>query len=182
MQRVMPIGTEFFAKLRENHYYFVDKTTFLSEFFRGHADVTLITRPRRFGKTLLLSMTQQFLDIEGAEEHRQLFEGLQVMDDPIAMAEQGTRPVVFVTLRDWEAGTWADMQTTVAWHFGMLYGHFSFLQEDPMEPTERRTFETILQGDAPMSALGQAFSLLSHLRMAIMKRLSAGTVPCSLRR
>ena len=166
MQRVMPIGTEFFAKLRENHYYFVDKTTFLSEFFRGHADVTLITRPRRFGKTLLLSMTQQFLDIEGAEEHRQLFEGLQVMDDPIAMAEQGTRPVVFVTLRDWEAGTWADMQTTVAWHFGMLYGHFSFLQEDPMEPTERRTFETILQGDAPMSALGQAFSLLSHLLAA----------------
>ncbi|HBT78794.1 MAG TPA: hypothetical protein DEA67_01065 [Selenomonas sp.] len=166
MQRVMPIGTEFFAKLRENHYYFVDKTTFLSEFFRGHADVTLITRPRRFGKTLLLSMTQQFLDIEGAEEHRQLFEGLQVMDDPIAMAEQGTRPVVFVNLRDWEAGTWADMQTTVAWHFGMLYGHFSFLQEDPMEPTERRTFETILQGDAPMSALGQAFSLLSHLLAA----------------
>lgn len=166
MQRVMPIGTEFFAKLRENHYYFVDKTTFLSEFFRGHADVTLITRPRRFGKTLLLSMTQQFLDIEGAEEHRQLFEGLQVMDDPIAMAEQGTRPVVFVTLRDWEAGTWADMQTTVAWHFGMLYGHFSFLQEDSMEPTERRTFETILQGDAPMSALGQAFSLLSHLLAA----------------
>ena len=166
MQRVMPIGTEFFAKLRENHYYFVDKTTFLSEFFRGHADVTLITRPRRFGKTLLLSMTQQFLAIEGAEEHRQLFEGLQVMDDPIAMAEQGTRPVVFVTLRDWEAGTWADMQTTVAWHFGMLYGHFSFLQEDPMEPTERRTFETILQGDAPMSALGQAFSLLSHLLAA----------------
>ena len=166
MQRVMPIGTEFFAKVRENHSYFVDKTTFLSEFFRGHADVTLITRPRRFGKTLLLSMTQQFLDIEGAEEHRQLFEGLQVMDDPIAMAEQGTRPVVFVTLRDWEAGTWADMQTTVAWHFGMLYGHFSFLQEDPMEPTERRTFETILQGDAPMSALGQAFSLLSHLLAA----------------
>lgn len=166
MQRVMPIGTESFAKLRENHYYFVDKTTFLSEFFRGHADVTLITRPRRFGKTLLLSMTQQFLDIEGAEEHRQLFEGLQVMDDPIAMAEQGTRPVVFVTLRDWEAGTWADMQTTVAWHFGMLYGHFSFLQEDSMEPTERRTFETILQGDAPMSALGQAFSLLSHLLAA----------------
>ena len=47
MNRVIPIGTEFFAKLRENNYYFVDKTTFLSAFFRGHADVTLITRPRR---------------------------------------------------------------------------------------------------------------------------------------
>ena len=72
MKTVMPIGTEYFAKLRAN-YYFVDKTTFLSDFFRGHADVTLITRPRRFGKTLLLSMTQQFLDIEDAEKHRKLF-------------------------------------------------------------------------------------------------------------
>ena len=66
MNTVMPIGTEYFAKLRNNNYYFVDKTTFLSEFFRGHADVTLLTRPRRFGKTLLMSMTQQFLDIEGS--------------------------------------------------------------------------------------------------------------------
>ena len=83
MNKVMPIGTEYFAKLRNNNYYFVDKTTFLSEFFRGHADVTLLTRPRRFGKTLLMSMTQQFLDIEDAEEHRKLFEGLKVMDDPV---------------------------------------------------------------------------------------------------
>lgn len=62
--------------------------------------MTLLTRPRRSSKTLLMSMTQQFLDIEHAEEHRKLFEGLQVMDDPVAMKEQVTRPVVFLTLRD----------------------------------------------------------------------------------
>ena len=163
MDKVIPIGTEFFAKLRENNYYFVDKTTFLSEFFRGHNDVTLITRPRRFGKTMLLSMTQQFLDIEGAEEHRNLFEGLQVMDDPVAMAEQGTRPVVFLTLKGWAEDTWEDMAASVAWYLGQLYEKFSFLAQDQMGEADRRTFEAIRQGDAPVRLLNKALAVLCQL-------------------
>ena len=159
MKKIVPIGTEYFAKLREN-YYFVDKTTFLIEFFRAHSDVTLITRPRRFGKTLLLSMTQQFLDIEDAEEHQKFFEGLKVMDDPVAMAEQGTRPVVFLTMKGWTGDTWESMQRNIAWYLADLYGDFMFLQKDKMSPQDAEAFDQILRGKATMEVFSKAFPLL----------------------
>ena len=102
MQWKIPIGMEFFDQLRENGYYFVDKTPFLQEFLRNHAAVTLLTRPRRFGKTLLLSMMQRFLDLKDAEENRKLFDGLAVSQDAEAMAEQGQRPVIFLTMKNIE--------------------------------------------------------------------------------
>ncbi|MCI6099510.1 MAG: ATP-binding protein [Selenomonas sp.] len=163
MKTVLPIGTEYFAKLRAN-YYFVDKTTFLSDFFRGHADVTLITRPRRFGKTLLLSMTQQFLDIEDAEEHRKLFEGLKVMDDPVAMAEQGTRPVVFMTLRDWDSNTWESMQKFIA--FGLqdaCQAHRYLLESDKVSEEDRQAFRTLLWREGDLELMRRALPLLCKM-------------------
>ncbi|WP_294158391.1 AAA family ATPase [uncultured Selenomonas sp.] len=162
MNKIIPIGTEFFDEVRDK-YYFVDKSMFLSEFFHDQPKVLLLTRPRRFGKTLLLSMTQQFLDIEGAEEHRKLFEGLKVMDDPIAMKEQGTRPVVFLSLKGWTEDTWEDMQASAAWFLGNLYGRFSFLKHDAMEAADRKTFESISEGDAPAQILNKALNLLCQL-------------------
>ena len=98
MHTAMPIGIDDFETVRKG-YYFVDKTPFISKFLPGHPAVLLLTRPRRFGKTLLLSMLRYFFDIEGAEEHRKLFDGLAVSRDAIIMTEQGTRPVLFLTLR-----------------------------------------------------------------------------------
>ena len=164
MNRVIPIGTEFFAKLRENNYYFVDKTTFLSAFFRGHADVTLITRPRRFGKTLLLSMTQQFLDIEGAEEHRKLFEGLQVMDDPVAMKEQGTRPVVFLTLRDWDSNTWESMQDFVRFGLQDVCRPLQYLLESNHVSTkDKHDFELLWNREGDLSLMRRALTLFCKM-------------------
>ncbi|MGN0939584.1 MAG: AAA family ATPase [Selenomonas sp.] len=163
MNKVLPIGTEYFAKLRMNGYYFVDKTTFLSEFFRGHADVTLITRPRRFGKSLLLSMTQQFLDIEGASEHRKLFEGLKVMDDPAAMTEQGTRPVIFLTMKNMEWDTWGGMQKKVAWELSQLYRSFKFLQQDDMDEDVRAVFDSIRSEKADIETMSGALQFLCQL-------------------
>ena len=164
MDMVMPIGTEFFAKLRRNHYYFVDKTTFLSQFFRGHADVTLITRPRRFGKTLLLSMTQQFLDIEGAEEHRQLFAGLKVMDDPVAMAEQGTRPVIFLTLRDWESNTWESMQEFIAFGLQDVCRPLRYLlASDRVEQKDKADFELLWNREGDLGLMRRALALFCKM-------------------
>ena len=94
MRLVMPIGYEDFAEVRRDYYY-VDKTGFLCDFLKAHAKVTLFTRPRRFGKTLMLSTLRYFLDVEHAEEHRALFDGLRVAGDAETMAMQGTRPVLF---------------------------------------------------------------------------------------
>ena len=163
MKTVLPIGTEYFAKLRAN-YYFVDKTTFLSDFFRGHADVTLITRPRRFGKTLLLSMTQQFLDIEDAEKHRKLFEGLKVMDDPVAMAEQGTRPVVFMTLRDWDSNTWESMQEFIAFGLQSVCRPLRYLLEsDKVSTKDKKDFDRLWNREGDLGLMRRALPLLCEM-------------------
>ena len=71
----MPIGVDDFKEVREN-YYFVDKSRFIQSLIDGHSKVTLLTRPRRFGKTLTLSMLDYFFSLERKEESRHLFDGL----------------------------------------------------------------------------------------------------------
>jgi len=162
MNKVMPIGYEFFSEVRSK-FYFVDKTNFLSELFREQPKVLLLTRPRRFGKTLLMSMTQQFLGIENAEEHRKLFEDLKVMDDPVAMKEQGTRPVVFLTMKNLEWGTWEGMQKNIAWELADLYRPFKYLQQDAMDDDTRTAFDHIRNQTASIETMSKAFHLLCKL-------------------
>ena len=97
---VMPVGEDDFRKVRENYYY-VDKTDFIRKLIDGHATATLITRPRRFGKTLALSMLYYFFTNKDAEANRVLFEGSRIEQaGERYMAEQGSRPVVFLSLKD----------------------------------------------------------------------------------
>lgn len=77
MNTGMPIGIDDFKKVRE-HYYFVDKTDFIRQLIDNHSDVTLITRPRRFGKTLTMSMLEYFFSIDHKEKSIGLFSGLTV--------------------------------------------------------------------------------------------------------
>ncbi|MDY4416670.1 AAA family ATPase [Selenomonas sp.] len=119
MNLLMPIGRDDFADVRKG-FYFVDKTAFL----KHHAQVTLFTRPRRFGKTLTLSMMRYFLDIEGAEEHRALFDGLAIAQDAEAMAEQGARPGKPVLLLDEY-----DVPVQSAWAHGYYDEAMGFFRE-----------------------------------------------------
>jgi hypothetical protein len=162
MPKILPIGTEDFAKLRER-YYFVDKSGFIAEFLHNHNDVTLITRPRRFGKTLLLSMMQHFLDVRDAETNRQLFEGLKVANDAQAMAEQGKRPVVFLTMKNMEWDTWEGMQKKISWEFMRLYSPFKYLLQDEMNTGMRAAFESILANTPTLETLSNAFQMLCLL-------------------
>ena len=77
LQRNMPIGVIDFKKARED-YYLVDKTDFIRQLIDGHSEVTLITRPRRFGKTLTMSMLDYFFSIEKKAETEHLFDGLAI--------------------------------------------------------------------------------------------------------
>ena len=163
MQWKIPIGMEFFDQLRENGYYFVDKTPFLQEFLRDHAAVTLLTRPRRFGKTLLLSMMQRFLDLKDAEENRKLFDGLAVSQDAEAMAEQGQRPVIFLTMKNIEWDTWEGMQKNIAWELARLYSPFKYLAQDKMDDNVRTAFESISSGKATLETMKNGFLLLCQL-------------------
>ena len=97
---VMPVGVDDFRRVREEYYY-VDKTDFVRQLIDGHAQATLITRPRRFGKTLSLSMLYYFFTNKEAEANRVLFEGSNIEKaGERYMAEQGSRPVVFLSFKD----------------------------------------------------------------------------------
>ena len=121
MKKAMPIGIDDFATVREKGYYFVDKTEEIARILDHPAQVTLFTRPRRFGKTMMLSMMKYFLTIEHAEEHRKLFEGLAIAKDAEAMAQQGMRPVLSLELKEWQFDTWEDMQKRIPEIMGEIF-------------------------------------------------------------
>jgi len=96
-----PIGYSDFKEILSNpDFLYVDKTGLIEEFLEDQIKILLITRPRRFGKTLNLSTLRYFFDKDYASENRQLFEGLKVSYNQQAMAEQGTRPVIYLTFKD----------------------------------------------------------------------------------
>ena len=97
----MPVGIEDFKKLVISGYSFIDKTRFIRDLIDAQGEITLITRPRRFGKTLTLSMLRYFFTLENREDNREIFSGLDIEKaGERYMEEQGTRPVVFLTLKE----------------------------------------------------------------------------------
>ena len=163
MKMIMPIGVDDFKKARED-YYFVDKTSFISDFFQTHSEVTLITRPRRFGKTLTLSMLRYFFDIEGADEHRKLFDGLAISRDAAMMAEMGTRPVLFLTLRGWKALDWPSMQAMIANGLQQVAREQVILRESSrVDEEDRNMLQAMYRSEAPFEKLKTALAML--LRM-----------------
>ena len=99
MQKKISIGVEFFEKIIEEDYYYIDKTLFIKELIEKKGEVCLFTRPRRFGKTLALTTLQCFFDIQ--QKRRDLFDGLKIMENPeIVERYQNKYPVIFMTLKD----------------------------------------------------------------------------------
>ena len=145
-KKPMPVSVEDFKELVAGEYYFIDKTRFIQEYIDAQGKVTLITRPRRFGKTLTLSMLHYFFTLEHAEEHRKLFAGLDIeRAGERYRKEQGTCPVVFLTLKDVQAGTFSEMKVVLAEVLRRLYGGFPGLeQSEALSRQERQYFTSIL--------------------------------------
>ena len=162
----MPVGVDDFKDLR-GRYYFVDKTRFIQELIDGHSKVTLITRPRRFGKTLTMSMLYYFFANENAEENRKLFEGCAIAEaGEKYMAEQGTRPVIFLTLKDVKATSYASMVELMANILREMYRSFVFLLDsDSLIEEEKKEFRQILGKEASEADMQSAIKVLSqHLQ------------------
>ena len=99
MKRIVGIGHQDFEKIREKHLFYVDKTKFIQEWWEAEDEVTLITRPRRFGKTLNISMLEKFFSVDYAGRE-DLFQGLAVWEDENYRKLQGTFPVLFISFAD----------------------------------------------------------------------------------
>ena len=96
-RKTLPIGTDDFRKLRENNAYYVDKTLMIKDFLEMRDEVALVARPRRFGKTLNMTMLREFFDI--AKDSKALFEGLAIMDTEYA-SQINSRPVIYFTFKN----------------------------------------------------------------------------------
>ena len=126
MARNVAIGIQQFDKLIEKDCFYVDKTDFIREWWESGDDVTLITRPRRFGKTLNMSMTEQFFSIDYADRG-DLFEGLSVWEDEKYREIQGTYPVISLSFANVKEKDYRTTRKKICQLLTNLYAKHSFL-------------------------------------------------------
>ena len=120
------IGVSDFKKIIEEEFYYFDKTKFIEEIIQDGAEVKLFTRPRRFGKTLNMSMLKYFFDIKGVEENRKIFKGLYI-EKTESFKEQGQYPVIFLSLKDLKARTWKEMERKIIITLSDFFSEYEYL-------------------------------------------------------
>ena len=140
--KAVPVGIEDFERIINEDYYYVDKTMLIEELLINRAPVTLFTRPRRFGKTLNMSMIRCFFGVKNKEENRKLFENLKIYNSEY-MSEQGKYPVIFISLKDLKGDTWEECLKRLKLFIFDLYAEFEYIREK-MNEWDKRKFEKVL--------------------------------------
>lgn len=126
MARTVGIGIQDFSKMIKNNCFYIDKTDFIKEWWESQDEVTLITRPRRFGKTLTMSMTEQFFSVKYAGRS-DLFEGLSVWQEEKYRALQGTYPVISLSFANVKEKTYQQTKQRIGQILTELYNKNYFL-------------------------------------------------------
>lgn len=137
----IPTGIKSFRKLREENYYFVDKTLMIKDFLERGSEVTLITRPRRFGKTINMSMMSEFFDI--TKDSKEIFKGTKIMDTPYA-SELNQYPTIFISFADAKE----NKETIVKFiknQFQLEYSRYNYIFKD-MDEYEENDYRIINEG------------------------------------
>ena len=143
MKKVIGIGKQSFSSLREKNYFFIDKTNFIKEWWEKGDDITLITRPRRFGKTLNMSMMECFFSNKYADR-ADLFEGLSVWEEEKYRKLQGTYPVIFLSFAAVKADNLSDVKEQIKQEIVRLYRRNGYLAEsDCLSEEEKREYREI---------------------------------------
>ena len=148
MARTVSIGHQNFSTLRENDYFYIDKTGFIREWWENGDSVTLIARPRRFGKTLTMSMVEQFFSVEYAERS-ELFEGLSVWQDEKYRSLQGTIPVISLSFANVKETRFESAVQRIGQLLTDLYSRNSFLLEGELLTGEEKVFFRSVTMDMP---------------------------------
>ena len=141
-KKAVPVGIEDFKELIQEGYYYIDKTLLIDEMLMNKSKVTLFTRPRRFGKTLNMSMLKYFFDVKDKEENKKLFENLKIYNSEY-MSEQGKYPVIFISLKDLKGNTWEECLNRLKLFIFDLYVEFEYIREK-MNEWDKKKFEKVL--------------------------------------
>ena len=143
MQKVISIGKQNFVSLRENDCFYIDKTDFIKEWWNSQDDVTLITRPRRFGKTLNMSMVECFFSVKYAKR-LDLFEGLSIEKNAGLRKLQGTYPVLFLSFAAVKTNTYENARRQICSLIASLYDENMYLLNgDTLNEREKKRFQAV---------------------------------------
>ena len=163
MDRKVAIGIQSFATLRENNYFYVDKTLFIKEWWESGDDVTLIARPRRFGKTLNMSMLENFFSIK-YENRGDLFEGLSIWQEEKYQNLQGTYPVISLSFANVKESSYESIKLKIYELLRNLYLDYEFLLEsDKLSEREKRFIERVLDNISEVEATMAIHQLARYL-------------------
>ena len=143
MARTVAIGQQDFGTVREKGYFYIDKTRFIKEWWESGDSVTLINRPRRFGKTLTMSMVEKFFSISHAGR-ADLFEGTEIWEYGEYREQQGTYPVIFLSFAEVKETNFQDARKKIGYIIEQLYSQHDFLLEgDLLDEKEKRFFRNV---------------------------------------
>ncbi|WP_338963110.1 ATP-binding protein [Fusobacterium nucleatum] len=154
------IGLSDFKELIEEDFYYFDKTKFIDEIVKDGAKVKLFARPRRFGKTLNMSMLKYFFDIKEGQENRKLFKDLYI-EKTESFREQGQYPVIFLSLKDLKATTWEIMEKDIKSTVSRLFLDHRYLLND-LDKFDTITFENIIMKNTNIEDLKEALKFLTE--------------------
>lgn len=141
----IPIGISDFKKMIEENCYYFDKTKFIEDVIKDSAEIKLFTRPRRFGKTLNMSMFKYFFDVKNADENRKLFKDLYIEKSEI-FKYQGQNPVIFLSLKDLKFRTFKEMENYFRKLIIEAFGDYRFIREK-LDELELNIFNKILKNE-----------------------------------
>lgn len=176
MARVIGIGHDDFGTVRESHNFYIDKTNFIQEWWESNDKVTLITRPRRFGKTLNMSMLEHFFSVKYAGRG-ELFEGLSIWQGGFADGEiysyeenkyrqmQGTWPVISISFAKVKETTFRSTQKRICQIITELYNKFDFLVESGKLNENEKEFYWKVSADMEDYVAADSLNALSHFLM-----------------
>ncbi len=160
----LPIGISNFKELREENYYYIDKTDFISEIIDSSAKIILLPRPRRFGKTLNLSMLNYFFNV--SEDNRKLFDGLNIYNNGEVMTHCNRYPIIYISFKDIKEDNFEKslrkIYSLIREEFG---NHQSSIEKviDSLKNEDRENYYDIVSKKAKQEQYENSFKLLSKL-------------------
>ena len=157
----LPIGLSDFKELIEENYYYFDKTNFIDEIVKDGSKVKLFARPRRFGKTLNMSMLKYFFDIKEAEENRKLFKNLYI-EKTENFREQGQYSVVFLSLKDLKARTWEEMKRGIKNLLQEVFSEHKYIVKE-LDEFDLSILKKIINKEVELEGLKSSLKFLTKI-------------------
>ena len=156
----LPIGVSNFKDIIEKNYYYFDKTKFIENILEDGSQVKLFTRPRRFGKTLNMSMLKYFFDVKNKDENRKLFEGMNISKSEY-FDMQGNFPVISVSFKKYQEKDWKNGFDMIKDIISGLYDEFEFVKEK-LSARKKKKFDSILMEEANLANWKNSLADLSN--------------------